>query len=589
MTNKILIKYEYILLGIIINFLINIILLSILFFYSPCDLLINKKSEKNEIKINLYKDFAKEIYDNINTPLIKNLTLTEFGECPPNSEPLTFKNQYYGNFTKIYGNKSLCIERFRENQYSYRNLLKLSEFDIFKKNKRKCAELIKNSNIFLYFSEEMECPLNHIEINTENIAKKLTNFFYNIGSGNSYFIPIFGDEPNNPVIINIYIINNYKICLEKYNKFRDLPCEFPDNNECFIEDNFQQIFNLESNENLNLNPGNLAKWNLANDDNINHNFCKDNLNFHIFATGYINFTQKNLEEFEEEFPPNDLTNNPLYKMYKAYKSNKNIDNFFCLISFILFCLSLIYFVIQILLFLAHKKLGKLYLFYGILYFIFKLFSVFGMMINYFCFFLKIEKVNIVLYDIPRNKILENYFSMRKIFIIKVILICIIWFFIICLNFIIFIFSYILIIGFKFDIFKNDIEKDNQNTEENIILSNIKYNPNSTTKHLNSSSFEKEIKINEGALKFKISSFSNTIINKDITLNFICKDDLNKSYIMKTERSKRFNTIIQELKQKYSELREKNMRIFQNGSKIINKEETIEANGITNNKIIIILS
>ena len=588
MKNKILIKYEYILLVIIINFLINTIGLSILFFYSPCSLLINKKSEKSGVVINLYKDFAKEIYDNINTPLIKNLTLTKYGECPPNFEPLIFKNQYYGNFTKIYGNKTLCIERFRENEYSYRNLLKLAEFDILKKNKRKCAELIKNSNIFLYFSEEMECPLNKIEINTENIAKKLSNFFYNIGPGNYYFIPIFGSDPNNPVIINIDIINNYKICLERYNKVKDLPCEFPDNNECFFEDNYKQIFNLVSNENLNLNPGNLAKWNLANDNNINHNFCKNNLKFHIFATGYINFTQQNLKEFEEEFPPNDLTNNPLYKMYKAYKSNKNIDNFFCLISVILFCLSLIYFVIQILLFLAHKEIGILYVLYGIFLFIFKLLSIFGMMINYFCFFLKIEKVNIVLLDIPRNKLLESYFSMRKIFIIKVIFICLAWFFIICLNFIIFIFSYILKFGFDFNIFKKDIEEDKPNTKENNNADNI--NSHTTIKCLNSS-YEKEIKLKEGDLKITISSYINTNNNslKEITLNFICKDDINKSYIIKATRTKRFNTVIQELKEKYSELKGKNMRVFQDGSNIINKEETIEANGITNNKIIFILS
>ena len=172
------------------------------------------------------------------------------------------------------------------------------------------------------------CPLNRIEITGITRAEKLGDNFYKIGFNDQYLTPIYGGSSNNSAIVNIEIINNYKVCLEKQFNIKEIPCEFPDNNECFIEDNYEEVPTLDHEENYKLYASNLARWNLKKDDNINHNFCKKDLRFHILVHGYINFTDTNLREFEEEFPPNDFTNNSLYKTYEAYKSSHNIDRFF---------------------------------------------------------------------------------------------------------------------------------------------------------------------------------------------------------------------------------------------------------------------
>ena len=101
---------------------------------------------------------------------------------------------------------------------------------------------------------------------------------------------------DNPVIINIVFINNYKVCLEKYYS-KDVPCEFPDNNECLLNDNYEQIHNLEQyDDEYKLYIKNLIKWNYPKIHNST-NFCKSDLLFHIFATGYVNFTHENYKQF----------------------------------------------------------------------------------------------------------------------------------------------------------------------------------------------------------------------------------------------------------------------------------------------------
>ena len=70
-------EFQYKLIGIILYFFSSLPGLSIIFLISPKSILFNKKSKKDNIKLNLFKNFAKEIHENINTSLIKNLTLTE--------------------------------------------------------------------------------------------------------------------------------------------------------------------------------------------------------------------------------------------------------------------------------------------------------------------------------------------------------------------------------------------------------------------------------------------------------------------------------------------------------------------------------
>ena len=197
-----------------------------------------------------------------------------------------------------------------------------------------------------------------------------------------------------------------------------------------------------------LNAKNLVKWNYPNYKDITQ-FCNPNLKFYIFAQGYVNFTEITLKEFEEEFPQNDLTNNPLYKAYKAYKSTKNIDRFFCLISIISFIWSLIQFILQMLLYLNKYFIRKIYIINGIFLFVFKLFSFFGIIINYYCFLNQVQKVYLIMVDKPRNEVLKYYSHSRKIFIFKIISICLSGVLLIFIDFTIFVFTYIIKWGVYF--------------------------------------------------------------------------------------------------------------------------------------------
>lgn len=596
MQNKIKNEHKYKLICILLYLIIDLsCLLNFLIIY-PRYLLFNEKSEEEKIKLNLYKNFAKNIYENINTPLIKNLTLTNNNEgCPDNFNKLIFKNQYYGNFSKIYGNKSICIERLNNSEYTYRNLLKVTDYDIFKNNKRKCGNLAKDSNLFLYVSNQMMCPLNHIEINSLSRAKIFGNYYYQMAPGDIYLTPIYGNNPHNPVITNIEIVNNYKVCVERHKYSKEMPCEFPDNNQCFINDNYEQIYNLEQNDdNYNLNIKNILKWNFPNIENITK-LCNKNLKFHIFAIGYINFTEDNLKKFEREFPSNDLNNNPLSKAYRAYKSPKNIDRFLCLISLISLLWSLSHFCIQIMVYLDVKGARKLYIINGLILFLFKLLFYFGIIINYFYFLNKIQKVYLIMVDKARNKILEYYTISRQIFIAKIVFICLQGFLVICIDFIIFIFTYIIKWG---QIFKNEDKKYINKPHKKVIIENGNIKASITTESpppINYNPFipkGKEINSNDNQFiqesPITISSSMISENSDEIILKFIFKNDIYKSYLVKTEKSEPFENAIQKLKNQYSELKEKNMKIFINDSNIINKKKTINQNSISSvNNIIYI--
>ena len=593
-------SFEYKLIGIILYFCFSLSGISIILLYSPKNLLFNEKTEEEKIKLNLYKDFSKNIYENINTPLIKNLTLTEDGkDCPHNFELLKIKNQYNGHFRKFYGNKSICIERLNDDSYSYKNILKKMSFIDEKKNKKKCGELIKNSRQHLYVSNEMNCPLNHIEINTESRAKTLGNNYYKMGPGDQYITPIFGNDSLYPIIINIEIINNNKVCLEKYNNLKDLPCEFPDNNECLIEDNFVQIYSIEQNDKSKLYPENLAKWNLVKDFNVNHNFCKNDLKFHIFVHGYINFTDISLQEFEAEFPSIDITNNSLYKSYKTYKSPRNIDNFFYLISYNLFIWSFIHFLFQIMLYSDKKGIRTIYVNNGIILFFFKLSALIGMIINYYCFYLKIEKVYLVMIDKPRNKVLEYYSQSRNVFIIKMIINSLIGFTIICVDLIILFFSLTVQWGIDFKQKEKEITK---NTEENLNVQNIDNRiildeiPLSFGEpHFSIDPNLKEMK-DQNEWNLKNNNIEKDEIHKKISddklngikLQFFYKNNSSKAYTINIGINDKFKEAEKILKENYSELKGKDMRVFTHDSNIINKEKTISDNGLSDNMQILII-
>ena len=602
MTNKIKNELEYKLILILLYFILNIIGFSIIFFYSPRDLLFKENSSQDKIKLNLYKDFAKNIYANINTPLIKNLTLTKDDEeCPQNFEQLIIKNQYYGNFSKFYGNKSICIERFKDSEYTFRNLLKLSEKEFFKKDKRECGKLETNSDLYVYITNDTMCPLNHIEINGISRAINFGNYSYQMSNGDQYLIPIYGYDIKYPVIIDLEIVNNYRVCLEKYfhNNEKDLSCEFPDNNECFIIDNYEQIYNLVTNEeDYILNVKNIMKWNNPNYQEI-YNFCEPNLKLQIFALSYITFTQESLKEFESLFPPNDYNNNPLYKVYKAYKHKKNVDRFFKLIFVIILMWSFLHFILQIMLCVEKFKIRHLFITNGIILFIFKLISYFGILIYYFYFLNQVQIVNITMLDEPRNKILEYYSSSRKLFIIKSFFLCFIGFIFISVDLIIFTLIYTIKWGENSEINKlksiNDISNVNDVKPENIKKSDNETNINEIKNGGKQIIKEEKELINKP--KNKIISKTSIIEpneNKDfidynkIELKFICKHNVNKSYMILTKKQETFENVIEKLKEQYPELKDMKMKVFNNCDTIINKKQTINENNINiNNNTIVI--
>lgn len=577
-------EFKLKLIGIILYFFSSLSGLSILFINTPRNILFNEKSNHDKIKLNLFRNFAKEIHENINTSLIKNLTLTEEGmSCPKNFEPLKVKNQYYGNFTKFYGNKSICIERFNESEYTYRSLLKFLDLNEINRNSKYCGLLTKNSSNLLYISNNKMCPLNRIEITGITRAEKLGDNFYKIGFNDQYLTPIYGGSSNNSAIVNIEIINNYKVCLEKQFNIKEIPCEFPDNNECFIEDNYEEVPTLDHEENYKLYASNLARWNLKKDDNINHNFCKKDLRFHILVHGYINFTDTNLREFEEEFPPNDFTNNSLYKTYEAYKSSHNIDRFFYLLSYNLFIWSLIHFILQLMIYFNKKGIRNLYIINGIILFFFKLISFFGFIIYYFCFFLKIEKVYVVMIDEPRNKVLKYYSQLRFIFIAKIIVFSIIGFIIICIDLLIYTFTKTIQWGkdFSFGEKEQKIKEINNSNDKNKLVEQKSLED----KLDNDSQFfwpSNQISPNSG------QNTNDTIQNEQINLTFILNGNISKPYTIKIGKNDIFDKAVTLLKEQYTELKGKSMKVFTNGPNVINKDKTITENGLTDNLKIFII-
>ena len=585
-------EFQYKLIGIILYFFSSLPGLSILFLITPKNILFNEKSNKDKIKLNLFKNFAREVHENINTSLIKNLTLTEDGiSCPENFEPLKVKNQYYGNFAKFYGNKSICIERFNESKYSYRSLLKFSDLNEVSANSKLCGLLIKNSSNLLFISNNMMCPLNRIEITGFTRAQKLGDNFYKMGRSDQYLTPIYGSSSNNSAIVNIEIINNHKVCLEKHNNIKEVPCEFPDNNECFIEDNYEEVLPLDEEENYKLYASNLAKWNLIKNDNINHDFCKKNLRFHILVYGYINFTDNNLKEFEEEFPPGDFTNNSLYKTYEAFKSPNNIDRFFYLLSYNLFIWSLIHFILQLMIYFNKKGIRKLYLINGIILFLFKLLSFFGFIIYYFCFYLKIEKVYVTMIDGPRNKVLKYYSQLRFFFIAKIITIIFFGFIILGIDLLIYTFIKTIQWGKEFKFDEKDLIKEQKINEHNKL--NSKNNVDKKVEQNNSDDkLDKESNQffwpSNGISPNSGQNTKDTINNEQINLIFILNGNISKPYTVKIGKNEVFNKAVILLKEKYSELKGKNMKVFSNGPNVINKDKTITDNGLSDNLKIFII-
>ena len=468
--------------GAIFYFIFSLSGLSILFIFSPKKLLFTNSYE-DELKQELYKNFVRIVYDNINKPLIKEIQYSKENEpCPNGFEELIVDNEYYGKFSKFYGNASFCIKRFDKNKYNYENLL-LYLKDECEPEKKSCGKLNKylNKNICLNINET--CPLNELDFFTKPNNDFIT---YPTPENKSFLAPLYGLNQEKAVIVNIDMINNERLCLEKFYRNKKLSCEFPDNNQCFIIVSFDWVTNLELIDDFKLFSKNLVKWNFNNYNESNYNFCENTFQFHIFTSNYFNFTYENLNYFKEEFPLSDENNNPLHLTYKVYMDKTNIDLIFNLISCILLCWSLPHFILQILVYLNIKNIRKYYILNGIILFFCKLLCLFGMIIYHFYFYLKIKKVYIELIDEPLNQLLKEYKKTRKSFIFKIIIFWIIGFLIIILDLIILFFTFRMQWGkdieIRFDKKKNEIENSqntdiNNNNNNNNIINKIGNNGN----------------------------------------------------------------------------------------------------------------
>ena len=599
-------KYRYKILGVILYLVFSLAGLSILFIFPPRKLLFTE-NENDKIKLKLFKDFAKMTYENIDKPLIQNMTLTQENEpCEEGFEELIIKNQYNGNFSKFYGNVSFCIKRFDNTNYHYEQLLLklMTKEECESENKKLCGRLNRNiEDKFLCFDKDKDCPLNEFDFDGSKIKEKK----YPLPNEVSFFIPYFNRNVDYPVIVDMEIINNSRFCLERHNTEKKLDCEFPDNNQCFIYVGFNEMLNQVLSDNLKFSPSNLAKWNLKNDDNIEHDFCNNNIAFYFLTISYFNFTYEKLQEFKIEFPPEDEKNNSLYKYYEAYKYKNNFDVFFYLISCILLVWSFAHFILQIWVYCEIQKIRKYYIINGIILFLVKLISLFGMIIYHFWYFLKIEKVYIILEDEPLKQLLKEYTSTRKLFIAKMIIVWICGFIMICADLIILFFSIFSkwgtnlisnpkIIREDGDTITNssNIEKIDDNIED---IESIKQYLKTSSIHAAETFTNNPInnKNNNDKVEIKNEGSNNSpppdnpyFNSEEINLNFVCKNDIGNIYPIKAKMNENFNLVIERLKNSYSELKEKNMKVFSYDSNIINKEKTIEENGLTNNLKIVIV-
>ena len=100
---------------------------------------------------------------------------------------------------------------------------------------------------------------------------------YQLSHGSYYFHPDYNENNEGILVIDIDLVYKYRICLEKFHKFEKLKCEFADDDECFIEDTVTIIkkqYPKITDQNIRLTPKNLAKYNIKNDDQLEHEYCE---------------------------------------------------------------------------------------------------------------------------------------------------------------------------------------------------------------------------------------------------------------------------------------------------------------------------
>ena len=416
----------------------------LIFIFPPRNFLFNDDSADDADKMFLFKNFVTETYDNINKNFIQNMTYTkENEECPEDFETLVIKHQYYGNFTHLFGNSSFCIKRYNNSEWSLKRILERNEKSCTS-NQKPCGIANLYSKTLLCVNKEESCPLNNFSYLTNN--RNVPS--YQLAHSNYYFYPQYNENNEGILIIDIDLVYKYRICLEKFHRFEKLKCEFADDDECFIEDDVTIVKkhypDISTDPNIRLTPINLAKYNIKNNDQLEHDYCKgakgEDKMFSTFSKGFVNIDKEELDNFLEEFPEDNF-NNPLYDIVETYKTEDNFESLYYYFAGIIFSWSVLHLIIQILMFFIKDEdililIRRIFVWNGIILFIIKLICVYVLIASHYSFYLKFKNVYLKLEEDPRNEILSNYKNLRRIFIIKLFVIWIAGFIIIFIELII---------------------------------------------------------------------------------------------------------------------------------------------------------
>ena len=579
--------------------------LPLIFIFPPRNFLFKDDSADDADRMFVFKNFVSEIHDNINKNLIQNMTLTkENEECPSDFETLVIKHQYYGNFTYLFGNSSFCIKRYKNSEWNLKRILERNEQSCTS-NQKPCGIANIYSKSLLCVNKDETCPFN----NFSYITKPIETCF-KIADSSYYFAPEYNENKEGILIVDIDLVYKYRICLEKFHKFEKLECEFADDDKCFIEDSVtivkKQYPELSNEDKLKLTPKNLAKYNIKNNDQLEHDYCegakREDKMFSTFSKGFVNFDKEELDNFLEEFPK-DNSNNPLYDIVEIYKTEDNFENLYYYFACILLCWSVLHLVIQILMFFLRDKdiliiIRNVFCWNGIILFIIKLICIDVLIASHYSFYLKFKNTYLTLEEDPRNEILKDFKSMRRLFIIKIFIIWLAGFIIIIIE--------LILLGLVMTASRIYLEEAE---EIKLAVENEKkYDKPDISNQIENNEEEPKLKLSEDKTnERKINKPNNNIIHatvsqhlnpsdisnpfrRDITLFFQLKHregDVLKMYKIKVDSKDKFRNIQQRLKQKFPELEDVKMGVFIKDSEIINKNFTVMENKVENNAVIMI--
>ena len=559
--------------------------LPLIFIFPPRKFLFKENNGDDENKKYLFQNFAAEIYDNINKPLINNITLTKDNkECPNDYETLEVQHQYYGKFTQFYRNSSICIKRNNKKEWSFREVIAKNETKC-ESMKKSCGIINRRTNILLCIYKDERCPLNDL-----NYDNKPGDPSFEISNTGVFFNPQYDQNENKPLIIDVDFIYKYDSCLEKFQRLENIECEFVDNDECFIKDNItsNKIDPKTLPKELKLIPNNLIQINIQNDNSINHNYCpgvtKENKAFETFVKGFVDFNEQELNQFLEEFP--EKKQDPLSQICETYKSDKNLETLFYYFACILFCWSFLNMIILILMFFLQNQnililIHKIFKWNSFVLFIFKLICFGVLLVSHYDFYLNFKDVFLEIANDYRNEILKKYKDLRIDSITKILVICLVGFILILVELIIMAFVMTILPKIFEKMFEVKRDENNETIEiEGGGIIRINIIPNQPVNNQSKDNISENSNSNE---KINLENEIDILL----MIKFNDKEETIKHQSMKVRMNETFNEIESRLKAHFSEELENKKIYFKHDSNLINKLGSIQENNIKNGTTIIV--